>query len=139
MQFRHTETSTVDTSTTIRVDAITIKTAVDQYPDLSYLDADNDPDYAAENAARLASYHDGDWHCVGIWLEAQCSYSIGGKDRRLETFQSGGLWGIESDSDKSYFAEVAREELSDLRSHCLRFGIDATSFDAAAAASGVMA
>jgi len=129
MKFRHTETNTIDTTDIIRVDSITIKTEIDESPDLSYLDADNDPEYAHDNAIRLRNYRHGYWHCVGIWAECQVSYSIGGRDRRMESFQSGGLWGIESDSDQSYFDEVAQEEIAQLRAHVARFNVDMDSFD----------
>jgi len=39
---------------------------------MSYLDPDAfpDPDYAAQNAERLAAYRAGTWHCIGIKARA---------------------------------------------------------------------
>jgi len=47
----------------------------DSDPDLSYLDPDADPDYAAQNAERLAAYCAGAWHCIGI--KARATFLIG--------------------------------------------------------------
>jgi hypothetical protein len=44
--------------------------------------------------------------------------------RRSQTFSSGGLWGIETDSASSHLDETAREELADLKSHLEAFGVD---------------
>ena len=129
MQYTMIETNEVDTTNTIRVDSIRIVKDHDDNPDLSYLDYDNDPYYADQNAERLNAYHNGDWHCIGIHAECFVSYSVGGRDRRIEFFQSTGIWGVESDAGKEYHADLSREQMADLRSHCERFGVDMDSFD----------
>jgi hypothetical protein len=40
----------------------------------------------------------------------------------VQKITSGGLWGIESDSDRSHFAEVTAEELADLKAQLLALG-----------------
>jgi len=40
-----------------------------------------------------------------------------------QVIRSGGLWGIESDSDKEYLAEVENEQLAELRAELLALGI----------------
>src|SRR3546814_2267353 len=44
-------------------------------PDLSYLDPDANPEYAVQNAERLAAYRAGAWHCIGI--KARATFLIG--------------------------------------------------------------
>lgn len=86
----------------------------DSDPDLSYLDPDADPDYAAQNAERLAAYRAGAWHCIAI--KAQATFLIGlGEAAVIQAIESPGLWGIESDSDPGYLDEVFREEVETLR------------------------
>jgi hypothetical protein len=65
---------------------------------------------ARKDYARMESLDNGDWSFIGI--RAQAEIVIGGV---CQTITSGGLWGIESDSDESYFREVEREELNQLR------------------------
>lgn len=86
----------------------------DPDPDLSYLDPGARPEYAAQNAERLAAYRAGAWHCIG--LKARASFLIGlGEVVVIQTVESPGLWGIESDSDPSYLDEVFHEEAQTLR------------------------
>jgi len=44
---------------------------------------------------------------------------------------SGGLWGIESDSDASYLADIAAEELSELREQLRAVGFNTRTITAA--------
>lgn len=86
----------------------------DSDPDLSYLDPDADPDYAVQNAERLAAYRAGAWRCIGI--KARATFLIGlGEAAIIQAIESPGLWGIESDSDPAYLDEVFQEEVRTLR------------------------
>jgi hypothetical protein len=82
-----------------------IKTLVerDEDADTSYLDQDGFED-------RRAEYEQGDFHFVGVRTEAEVE--VAGV---VQTLHSGGLWGIESDSDRSYLEEVAGEQYAELR------------------------
>ena len=61
----------------------------------------------------------------GCLAVATVSYPIGDKgDRRLETFTSGGLWGIDVRRSPAYQLELEREQLEDLRDHLEVFGVD---------------
>ena len=63
-------------------------------------------------------------HCEFVQAVAEVSYPINEiGDRRLQTFTSGGLSGVERPST-DYRAELEREELDDLRAHLAVFGID---------------
>jgi hypothetical protein len=59
---------------------------------------------------RATAYNDGDFGFIGI--RAQAEIVIGGV---CQTITSGGLWGIESDSEESYIKSVEQDELADLR------------------------
>ena len=86
----------------------------DPDPDMSYLDPDANPEYAAQNAERLAAYRAGAWHCIGI--KARATFLIGlGEAAVIQNIESPGLWGIESDSDPGYLDDVFHEEAQTLR------------------------
>lgn len=74
--------------------------------------------YTKQDYDRLESLHRGAWAYIGIW--AQADIVIG---TVRQTIRSGGLWGIEDDSEPAYFKEVEHEELSELRNqlHALGF------------------
>jgi hypothetical protein len=69
--------------------------------------------YVREDYKRCESLNRGDWCYYGISASAEVQLSEHGP---IQTIRSMGLWGIESDSDESYFGEVEAEELSALRS-----------------------
>jgi len=103
---------------TVHAEAIERVVCPDPDPDLSYLD----PDHAAENAERLAAYRTGDWSCLGI--KAKASFLIGlGEAAIIQTVESPGLWGIESDSDAGYLSEVFGEETGILRDLLGQLGV----------------
>lgn len=83
----------------------------DMDPDLSYLQADypGDEPHNDSRRDRLAAYDRDEWHMIGV--RAVAHIRINGI---AETITSAGLWGIESDSDESYVAEVYAEELETL-------------------------
>jgi hypothetical protein len=60
---------------------------------------------------RMESLQRGDWYYIGIRAQAEIVI-----DGTCQTITSGGLWGIESDSDESYLKKIEQEELSELRS-----------------------
>ena len=66
--------------------------------------------YADYDYGRMERLNRGDWCYMGVYAVAHVI--INGTAQR---FRSPGLWGIESDSDKSYFAETAQGELDSLR------------------------
>lgn len=78
-----------------------------------------DPDYIEQDYARAEAYNRGEWGMIGISAVADVQFSNGAPTQKI---RSGGLWGIESDSDTDYFSEVEREELDALRSELLSVG-----------------
>jgi len=77
---------------------------------------------------RMLALENGDFCFIGITAEAVVSYPIDNGSRRLETLSSGGLWGIESDGG-NYLQEVEQEEIDNLKTHLVEFGVDLTNFD----------
>jgi len=75
----------------------------DEDSDTSFLDQDEFED-------QKQAFQRGDFSFVGVVAKAEIVV-----DGIVQTITSGGLWGIESDSDKTYIAEVAGEEYGDLR------------------------
>lgn len=84
--------------------------------------ADNEIE-AQSNYDRMQDYGKG-WHSIGITAVAIVSYPVGIISRRLQQFESGGLWGIDSDSNESYLNEIIKEELADLKNHLTMFGLN---------------
>ena len=81
----------------------------DSDPDLSWLDQedkDMGEGFTERAKERKEAYDRGDWHMVGIRVRHRCS-ECG------QWHYSPGLWGIESDSDPSFFQEVAIQEAND--------------------------
>jgi hypothetical protein len=85
------------------------------------------PEYGQAEFERMEGYENGNWQVLGIVATAEIAYDIGGGSKRLERLSSGGLWGIDSDSDQGYLKEVEQEQLEDLSSHLGHFGIEITA------------
>jgi hypothetical protein len=66
----------------------------------------------------------GDWAYIGVRADAEIIV-----DGVTQDISSGGLWGVESDSDRAYLAEIDGEQLSELRAQlrALGFGTRAIS------------
>jgi hypothetical protein len=107
-------------------------------PSSNYVDAKDQPrdgltpdevrNYVASDYARMEDYNANGWCYLGLRAVAKYQTSFGSP---IQTLSSGGLWGIESDSDASYFAEVAAEELSQLRTELKALGFSARAISAA--------
>lgn len=82
--------------------------------------------YGLQDFKRMEELQRGEWYYMGIYWIAEVSHEIKGNpgSRRIQSFRSAGLWGIESDSDESYFKEVAEEQLADLKEHLEHFGVN---------------
>lgn len=79
------------------------------------------PESPKQDFDRMQALNSGQWCCVGIVAKAVVRSASG----ITQTLRSGGLWGIESDSDKAHLAEVAKEELAALRAELEAFGFSA--------------
>jgi len=74
--------------------------------------------YVRQDYERMESLNRGDWSYIGIRVDAQVTLSTG----VVQDITSGGLWGIESDSESSYFDEVAADEWSQLKEELSSMG-----------------
>jgi hypothetical protein len=122
-----------------RIESVKIIWDVDNDPDLSYLEPEDarTEEENEQNAARLKQFQCGAVFTVGCRARAVVSYPSGNSNVgkvglnhcRLENFDSGGLWGIESDSDERYRKEVEKDELDNLKQHLETYNIDTGNFD----------
>ena len=113
-QFRMLDRVPGQRTMTVRAGDIERIEEPDPHPDLSWLEPDANPADAKANAARLAAYRAGEWHCVGI--RARTTFLIDlGQAALIQTVESPGLWGIESDGDPEYPDRVFAEEAQTLR------------------------
>jgi hypothetical protein len=83
--------------------SISAKKLWDPFPDTSYLQQPGFED-------RYQQFHNEDFGFLGIRAEAEIvAHGV------CQTIASGGLWGIESDSDRSYLCEIEQEEVDHLK------------------------
>jgi len=86
--------------------------------------------YVVRDYERMERLQRGDWCYVGIRAEAEILIPSGSAGV-LQEITSGGLWGIESDSDTSYLEDVEDEELSELREQLRAVGFSTRAITAA--------
>jgi hypothetical protein len=114
---------------------------IDEMPDLSWLDQfenskdPNEQQYYKEDQKHKAKYGD-TWYMLGIVAYAEIGIPFevvtsNGKqiNYKIEKISSGGLWGIESDSDESYFKDIEQEQLADLKEYLKQLNVSVTKFD----------
>ncbi len=97
--------------------------------------------YTRQDYERMESLNRGDWCYISIRAQAQVVVSEPANclTRRnlsvasgiVQTITSGGLWGIESDNDKSYLESVEKDELSDLREQLKALGFSSRAISTA--------
>lgn len=85
--------------------------------------------YAMQDYKRLRGYNSGEWWCVGVVAKAEVSIGRTGPGKVIHNFGSHGLWGIESDSDLSFFREVAEEELAALKQDLIAFNVNMRNWE----------
>lgn len=99
------------------IESVRVRVIPDDSPDTSYLKQDGFED-------RLAQYNASEFHFIGIRVEARIN--INGL---LQTISSGGLWGIEDDSDQGFLDETAQEELRELKGQLSALGFTERQLD----------
>lgn len=110
-----------------KINKITIHWDHDEDPDLSYLEPapDNTNKKSLKHLAELRKkYETGELFHVGCWAEAEVIHN-----GQLQWLRSAGLWGIESDSPRSYCEEIAREELHQLKEQLNIYGVVTADFE----------
>lgn len=103
---------------------VTIKWVEDDNPDLSYLDEET-----YYNKLRRNTYGES-WYMEGCYAEAEIHIPAQqGGFSTIQRIRSGGLWGIESDSDDDYKHEIEQEQLANLKGQLEQLNVDTSNFD----------
>ena len=87
---------------------LTYRIVVDEDPDLSWLDQTDEQmgeGFEAASIKRIEAYGYNMWEMVGVVVELSWHGVV---------FESASLWGIESDSDDTYFDEIVTELTDEL-------------------------
>jgi hypothetical protein len=87
--------------------------------------------YAQQDYQRMRGLNNDEWGFIGIKAVAKVALVDTGGMFLTQTIHSGGLWGIESDSEASYFDEVESEQLDELRSQLHAIGFSKRAITAA--------
>jgi hypothetical protein len=82
--------------------------------------------YVRQDYERMERLNAGDWAFIGIKAKAEVSI-----DNVVQSIHSGGLWGIESDSERSYIKEIENEQLAELRNQLYAMGFGKRAIAAA--------
>lgn len=86
--------------------------------------------YVRQDYERMERLQHGDWGYIGVRAEAEIL--IPSNDHSIaQAITSGGLWGIESDSDTSYLKDIEDEELSELSKQLHSVGFSKRAISAA--------
>jgi hypothetical protein len=83
--------------------------------------------YVEQDYKRMESLNAGDWSFLGIIAKAEVQLA---NSDTVQTIRSGGLWGIESDSDDAFLKEIEDQQLAELRSELLALGCTDKQIDA---------
>ena len=84
--------------------------------------------YTRQDYERMERLNRGDWCYIGISAEAEIGipqgkpHPVTGQSYLTQRLHSGGLWGIESDSDEKYIADEEKNQLAELKDVLLGFG-----------------
>lgn len=76
--------------------------------------------YRETDYQRMESLQRGDWHFVGVIARAEVQLH----GTLTQNIRSGGLWGIESDSDATHLEQVRQEQLGELEQELKAAGFD---------------
>jgi len=82
---------------------------------------------ALANYTRMEAGMRGEWCLIGIKAEAEVHLT----GNTVQRITSGGLWGIESDSEENYFKQIEGEQLAELAEELEAIGFTAEEIKAA--------
>jgi hypothetical protein len=86
--------------------------------------------YVRQGYERMERLNRGDWCYIGIRAEAEILLPSGDAGI-VQEITSSGLWGVESDSDSEYLADIETDELSSLREQLQAVGFSKRAISAA--------
>lgn len=120
---------------------IKVKRIADEDPDLSYLEQYENPKdeeeekYYQQDQERLSKYGY-EWEMVGIKAVAIVYipfevFTGKGKEinYKIQEIDSGGLWGIETDSDEEYIQEIEQQQIEELKDYLQVFNVNTNDFN----------
>jgi hypothetical protein len=84
--------------------------------------------YCWQDYERMEGLNNQNWYYLGIRADAKISVNINGLS---QTITSGGLWGIESDSDETDLESAEKDELADLRGQLKGLGFSSRAISTA--------
>lgn len=84
--------------------------------------------YTRDDYGRMERLNSGD--CF-IGIRADAEYSVGGSPAPIQEVTSGGLWGIESDSDSDFLTDTENEQLHELKAQLKAIGFSSRAISAA--------
>jgi hypothetical protein len=87
--------------------------------------------YVRQDYNRMESLNNRNWCCIGIITEAEYVLLSNRGSSLVQRLTSGGLWGIESDSERAYIESVEKEELANLKEQLLAIGFSKRAVSAA--------
>ena len=73
--------------------------------------------YARRDKKRLEDYRRGVWDMIGIKAVATIHIPIEDNSSKIQTIDSGGLWGVESDSEDVYIKEIEKEQIGEIKKY----------------------
>lgn len=87
--------------------------------------------YGLQDFERMESYNNQQWCMIGITTEAEVLVPIAGDSCHVQQISGGSLWGIESDSESSFFESTAKDCLAELWSQLSALNVPQSEIDAA--------
>lgn len=92
--------------------------------------------YTRQDYERMETLNRGDWCFLGIRAEAEVIGNVQNADTPkwhgvVQKVSSGGLWGIESDSDRPYLESVEKDEIANLRTELKALGFSSRAISTA--------
>lgn len=81
---------------------------------------------AKANYERFEAYNNSQWHYIGIIAKAEVQLS---ENHVIQVLRSGGIWGVESDSDQEHLDSIHKEELDGLRAELELAGFGKRAID----------
>lgn len=94
---------------------VIVSREIDMDPDMSYLEQDysdctpeEQEQYKEQDRQRIAAYNRGEWYYVGVCVSIRKQTKSNWADGGLEVGRAS-VWGTESDSEESHFAELEQD------------------------------
>lgn len=128
-QYRHRDANTTDLPR-ISVSNVRVHRQSDDDYDHDYnpdnykgIDPETAAEYLRQDRERIDAYNRGEWYAMGISASCSLWRNHPGHAQHVAEVFTGGLWGVESDSDESYIRSVEDDQLDELRDILADMGI----------------